>query len=78
MVEVNNNGLVLHIRFEGRSTGIPLAGFDVGRISSDREVNPLPNSDRVARPDVLRRACGTINRVAREPQRDRMVALRHP
>ena len=38
MVEVNNNGLVLHIRFEGRSTDIPLADLDVGRISSDREV----------------------------------------
>jgi hypothetical protein len=38
MAEVNHNGLVLHIRFEGRSTDIPLADLDVGRVSSDREV----------------------------------------
>lgn len=38
MAEVNHNGLVLHIRFEGRSTDIPLGDLDIGRVTSDRDV----------------------------------------
>ena len=38
MEAANSNGLVLHIRYEGRSTDIPLDDLDVGRVSSDGAV----------------------------------------
>lgn len=34
----NETLAVVHIRFEGRSTDIPLAELDVGPVSSDEEI----------------------------------------
>jgi hypothetical protein len=38
MANLIDDGAVLHVRFEGRSVDIPLAGLDVGPGSSDREI----------------------------------------
>ena len=38
MAEAIGGGLLLHIRFDGKSADIPLGDLDVGRVSSDGDV----------------------------------------